>query len=97
LKNEALPIQREEKNLVEVINNVLEQLKRLPESENKIFSFEPNDNTIIFNMDERYLKRAVENLIANSIKHNPPNTKVRIILHEDLLEREIQLTIGTMG
>lgn len=97
LKNEALPIQREEKNLVEVINNVLEQLKRLPESENKIFSFEPNNNRILFTMDERYLKRAVENLIANSIKHNPPNTKVRIILHEDSLEREIQLTIEDDG
>jgi signal transduction histidine kinase len=98
LKNNVIPIQLQARNLVEVISTILEQLKRLPESENKIFSLETKKNIILFNMDEKYLKRAIENLIANSIKHNPPDTKIRIILHENVsLQKEIQITIEDDG
>ena len=49
-------------------------------------------------MDERYLKRAVENLIANCIKHNPPGTKIKVILYQDVLhDNEIQITIEDDG
>lgn len=84
LKNDAVPIQLEQKDLVNVLKDNLEQLKRLPESKNKAFLFETNREQIYLNMDSKYLNRAFENLIANSIKHNPPGTKIKVILHEDL-------------
>ncbi|MEK4423631.1 sensor histidine kinase [Solibacillus sp. FSL K6-1523] len=84
LKNDVIPIQLEQNDLVIVLKDILEQLKSLPESKNKLISFETNRNQIYLNMDMKYLKRAFENLIANSIKHNPPETKIKIIIHENL-------------
>lgn len=98
LKNDAIPIQLEQKDLVIVLKDILEQLKSLPESKNKVFSFETNREQIFLNMDMKYLKRAFENLIANSIKHNPPETKIKIILHEDLSHpRQIRVLIEDDG
>lgn len=84
LKNDAVPMQLEQKDLVNVLNDILEQLKRLPESKNKAFLFQTNKEQMYLNMESKYLNRAFENLIANSIKHNPPGTKIKIMLHEDL-------------
>ncbi|WP_208591207.1 sensor histidine kinase [Gracilibacillus suaedae] len=98
LKNDAIPIQLEQKNLVNVLKDILEQLKRLPESKNKVFLFETNKEQIFLDMDMKYLKRAFENLIANSIKHNPPNTKIKVILQEDLSHlRQIRILIEDDG
>ncbi|CAK6481255.1 sensor histidine kinase [Peribacillus castrilensis] len=98
LKNDAIPIQLEQKNLVNVIKDILEQLKGLPESKNKMFSFETNKEEIFLKMDTRYLKRAFENLIANSIKHNPPETKIKVIVHQDLSHlRQIRVLIEDDG
>lgn len=83
---------------MKVIHDTLEKMKLLPESENKRFAIESSHNKILFNMDERYLKRAVENLIANCIKHNPPGTKIKVILYQDVLhDNEIQIIIEDDG
>ncbi|MCA1295355.1 HAMP domain-containing histidine kinase [Paenibacillus sp. alder61] len=84
LKNDAVPMQLEQKNLVNVLKDILEQLKSLPESKDKAFLFETNREQMYLKMESKYLNRAFENLIANSIKHNPPGTKIKIMLHEDL-------------
>lgn len=98
LKNDVIPIQLEQKDLVNVLKDILEQLKKMPESKNKVFSFETNKEQIFLNMDTKYLKRAFENLIANSIKHNPPGTKIKIILYEDLSHpRQIRVLIEDDG
>ncbi|GLY12623.1 MULTISPECIES: sensor histidine kinase [Bacillaceae] len=98
LKNDAVPIQLEQKDLVNVLNDILEQLKRLPESKNKSFLFETNKEQIFLSMDSKYLNRAFENLIANSIKHNPPGTNIKIMLHEDLSHpRQIHVLIEDDG
>ncbi|MED4532378.1 HAMP domain-containing sensor histidine kinase [Metabacillus fastidiosus] len=98
LKNADIPLQLEQTDLIDILKGILEQLKGLRESENKIFSFETNKNQIFLNMDTKYLKRAVENLIANSIKHNPPETKIKVILYEDLSHlKQIHILIEDDG
>lgn len=98
LKNDAVPIHLEQKDLVNVLKDILEQLKRLPESKNKSFLFETNREQLYLNMDSKYLNRAFENLIANSIKHNPPGTKIKVMLHEDLSHpRQILVLIEDDG
>ncbi|MEC1259047.1 HAMP domain-containing sensor histidine kinase [Bacillus swezeyi] len=83
LKNDALPIQKEEKDIVGLLRETLSGLKSIPESQDKHFDFQSNKSAIAFYMDEKYMQRALENLIANSIKHNPPDTKIKVsILHE---------------
>jgi signal transduction histidine kinase len=98
LKNDAVPIQLEQKDLVNVLKDILEQLKRLPESKNKEFLFETNREPVYFNMDSKYLNRAFENIIANSIKYNPPGTKIKVMLHEDLsYPKQIRILIEDDG
>ncbi|MBY7141895.1 HAMP domain-containing histidine kinase [Virgibacillus sp. NKC19-3] len=83
LKNDAIPLQLEKGNVVDVIQNLLKQLQGLPEARNNRISFETNSEQISLHMDTKYLKRAFENLIANSMKHNPPETSIAIKLYED--------------
>jgi len=97
LKNEAIPIQLERNNLGHILQDVLEQLYGLPESKNKMFSFESNKEQIVFNMDVRYMKRAFENLIANCIKHNPPETNIKISLHKDLSQIRVLIEDDGVG
>ncbi|AYV72281.1 HAMP domain-containing histidine kinase [Bacillus sp. PK3-056] len=84
LKNNAFPLLLEQKDLVSFLKDNLEQAKRISESKDKKFLFETDREQIYLNMDSKYLNRAFENLIANSIKHNPPGTKIKVTLHEDL-------------
>lgn len=83
LKNDAIPIQLEQKDLVHAFKNLLEQLRKTPESSNKMVSFETNKEQIFLPMNTKFLKRAFENLLANSIKHNPSETSIKVILQED--------------
>lgn len=98
LKNNAIPLQLEQKNLSDVLKDILKHLKGLPESKNKRFSFETNKEQMYLNMDMKYLKRALENLIVNSIKHNPPETNIKVILHEQQsYPRQIRIFIMDDG
>lgn len=98
LKNDALPINPQKTDLVEMIKRIVEHLKKLSESKNKEFLFNTNKEQIFLNMDNKYLKRAFENLIANSIKHNPPGTIVKIIINEDRSHSgKIQIIIEDNG
>ncbi|MCY7966889.1 HAMP domain-containing histidine kinase [Bacillus haynesii] len=90
LKNDALPIQKEEKDIVGLLRETLSALQSLPESKDKHFEFETDRDAIAFYMDEKYMQRALENLIANSIKHNPSGTKVKVSIQQD---ESLSLTI----
>ncbi|KIL72749.1 sensor histidine kinase [Bacillus badius] len=84
LKNEAVPLKLEQKNLVILLKDALEQLNKLPEAKNKMFSLETTDSKVTLDMDSRYLRRAFENLLSNSIKHNPPGTRIKVLIHKNL-------------
>ncbi|WP_269411387.1 sensor histidine kinase [Lentibacillus daqui] len=95
LKNGAIPIKFEEINLKHFIKDILEQMKKLPKASSQIFSLETSKEQILSDIDTKYLKRAFENLIANCIKHNPPKTKIKIILYEEA--EKIHITIQDDG
>ncbi|WP_066193406.1 sensor histidine kinase [Gracilibacillus timonensis] len=82
LKNEAIPIQLKPMNLVSFIKGIVEQMEKMPDAKQQTFSFETNQEPIFYAIDSKYLKRALENLLANSSKHNPANTSVRIKLQQ---------------
>ncbi|MDU5946473.1 MAG: ATP-binding protein [Paenibacillus macerans] len=83
LKNDALPLRLEPNDLVRMTRDILKQLQSLPESADKTFSFETNCGRIPLDLDPGYMQRALENVIANSIKHNPPGTTVKITVNEE--------------
>ncbi|MGZ7446115.1 sensor histidine kinase [Paenibacillus sp. TH7-28] len=83
LKNDSLPLRLEPNDLVRMTRDTLEQLQSLPESMGKVFLFETNGEQVPLALDSRYMKRALENVIANCIKHNPPGTTVKITINEE--------------
>lgn len=83
LKNDALPLRLEPNDLVRMTRDILKQLQSLPESADKTFSFETNCGQIPLDLDPGYMQRALDNVIANSIKHNPPGTTVKITVNEE--------------
>ncbi|GIO23001.1 sensor histidine kinase KdpD [Oceanobacillus sp. J11TS1] len=95
LKNGAIPIKFEQNNLGNFIKDILEHMKKFPEASSQIFSFDTNKEQILSDIDTKLLKRAFENLIANCIKHNPPKTKIKIVLYEET--EKIHITIQDDG
>lgn len=83
LKNDALPLNKQSDNIVNMIRETFISLTKLPEAKNKDFEFNTDKEVIVLNGDSTYLKRALENLIANSIKHNPPYTTVKVNIHTE--------------
>ncbi|MEC1589360.1 sensor histidine kinase [Bacillus sonorensis] len=83
LKNDALPIKKEKTDIVGLLRKTLEHLKSLPESQEKTFQFQTNQSGIFADIDETYMQRALENLLANSIKHNPDGTAITVSVLQD--------------
>ena len=67
-----------------MIRETFISLTKLPEAKNKDFEFNTDKEEIVLNGDSTYLRRAIENLIANSIKHNPPYTTVKINIYTEV-------------
>jgi len=84
LKNNALPLSKEKENIVDVLRETTISLTQLPESKDKDFQFNSEEELIELYIDTTYLKRAFENLIANSIKHNPPYTNIKISISKEI-------------
>ncbi|WP_052947966.1 sensor histidine kinase [Aneurinibacillus tyrosinisolvens] len=78
LKNELLPLKKQEGNIVELIRSVVIELLNNPRYEERDIEFETTAEYIPFLFDSVWLQRAFMNIIYNAIVHNPPGTKVRV-------------------
>ncbi|MGJ3194895.1 sensor histidine kinase [Peribacillus frigoritolerans] len=92
LKNDTLLFKKHQINLVELLRETTISLTQLQEAENMEFEFLSDQENILIEGDENYLKRAFENLITNCIKHNPPmtNIKIRISKGDNFVKIEIE-------
>lgn len=80
LKNKALPIERKLQEVNETIRRSVVHFMNDPQFADYDISFHASDEPILFPIDKKWFTRIIDNMISNAIKHNPPHTKIDIIV-----------------
>jgi len=78
LKNQALPIAKEQVDINEFIRLTIIHFINDPINNDKEFLFKPYNGTIFASIDPKWFQRIIDNLLANAVKYNPSGTKITI-------------------
>jgi signal transduction histidine kinase len=78
LKNDALPLNRERYNLVELVRRAVIDLANDPRAEVMDIDFVADLESIIYPVDTKWFKRALNNFLVNAVVHNPAGTKITV-------------------
>ncbi|MGX1902679.1 sensor histidine kinase [Thermolongibacillus altinsuensis] len=78
LKNNALPIHKEKKDIVSFIKEFLSTFSTTNEAKDKEIDFESTQDIIFLEIDPKWFMRILDNLLANAVKHNKPGTKIKV-------------------
>lgn len=78
LKNNMLPVNRRERNLVRFLKELIIDILNDPDYESRTISFESESETILWPFDETLMTRAFRNLIINAFEHGESDTEVTL-------------------
>ncbi|BDG34053.1 HAMP domain-containing sensor histidine kinase [Parageobacillus thermoglucosidasius] len=78
LKNNALPIHKEKKDIVSLLKEFLAAFAATAEAQEKEIDFESTQDVIFLEIDPKWFTRILDNLLANAVKHNRPGTKIKV-------------------
>lgn len=97
LKNKVLPFKFKEKNLINIVRDVIIDILNDPIFSDREINIDyDNENTIIL-CDEKYIKRSLNNFIINALVHNPIDTVVDINIKEKYDEINIIIKDNGQG
>ena len=83
LKNHSLSIERKEQNVLELVNQAVENLKTDPRATGFNIQFHTDlTDSLIYPLDSKWFRRALDNLLANAIIHNKPGTLIEVSVEE---------------
>ncbi|SEM92610.1 sensor histidine kinase [Lihuaxuella thermophila] len=99
LKNEALPLQRQEQDLVELVRRSVIHLANNPMAADQCITFEPEAEPLYFPVDPKWFQRALNNLLTNASVHNPAGTKISVTVAKrtDKGREEVIISIEDNG
>lgn len=80
LKNQALPIIKEQVDINDFIRQMIIQCINNPINKDKNFTFQPYPGPAFISIDPKWFQRIMDNLIANAIKYNPPGTTITVTI-----------------
>lgn len=97
LEYEMQPLHKEKVRLSKIIRSYVAELLNAGISETYTIEIDivPGAETAALECDARLISRAVNNLVQNSIKHNPQGCEIRIILEN--VENSLLLTVADNG
>lgn len=78
LKNQALPLAKEQQDINEFIRRIVIHFINDPLNREQQFTFVAAPESIRANIDPKWFQRIIDNLIANAVKYNPPGTEIKI-------------------
>lgn len=94
LRNNILPLQKIELNVVHYIREIVIDILNIPDYEHRSICFESNQENITVAFDPALLKRAINNLIINALVHNPEAAEVNVNIY---ISGGIQIIIRDNG
>ncbi|AMA74347.1 MULTISPECIES: sensor histidine kinase [Aneurinibacillus] len=83
LKNNLLPLQKKEENVVELVREIIIDLLNDPQYGDRAIEFVTNKEHVPLLLDRAYFTRAFTNLIYNAVIHNLPDTRVCVTVTEE--------------
>ena len=95
LKNKVLAISYKEENIVAVSQEVIIDLLNNSKYSEREINFNYDDEKVILNCDKKYFKRALNNVVINSLEHNSKDTIVDIAILKE--EGHIKIIIEDNG
>ncbi|QMT18206.1 HAMP domain-containing histidine kinase [Planococcus maritimus] len=78
LKNQALPLTKEQLDVNEFIRRIVIGFINDPTNQEQRFTFVAAPKSIRANIDPKWFQRIIDNLIANAVKYNPKGTEIKI-------------------
>ncbi|MED4601325.1 HAMP domain-containing sensor histidine kinase [Paenibacillus validus] len=95
LKNQTLPIHKQEENIVQLLEGLQTLLLNHPRFQSRTILIEKDGPPVFLACDSKQLRRAFQNLISNALIHNPYPAQVRIQIQST--DREVFVQIRDTG
>ena len=89
LESDIISLQKHQANLKDLVEDVLREFKvKLDE---KCLSINLKDEDLIFDLDERWLKEAIHNLVDNAIKYSQKGSTINISVYKSYLNYNLDI------
>ena len=89
LESDIISLQKHQANLKDIVEDALREFKVILSE--KDISINLKDEDLIFNLDERWLKEAIHNLVDNAIKYSPNGSKINISVYKSYLNYNLDI------
>ncbi|WP_099208957.1 sensor histidine kinase [Urinicoccus timonensis] len=89
LESDIISLQKHQANLKDIVEDVLREFKVILYE--KDISINLKDEDLIFNLDERWLKEAIHNLVDNAIKYSPNGSTINISVYKSYLNYNLDI------
>ena len=89
LESDIISLQKHQANLKDIVEDVLREFKATLDE--KCISINLKNEDLIFNLDERWLKEAIHNLVDNAIKYSPNGSTINISVYKSYLNYNLDI------
>lgn len=89
LESDIISIQKHQANLKDIVEDVLREFKVILDE--KCIRINLKGEDLIFNLDERWLKEAIHNLVDNAIKYSPNGYTINISIYKSYLNYNLDI------
>lgn len=89
LESDIISLQKHQANLKDIVEDVLREFKIILDE--KCIRINLKDEDLIFNLDERWLKEAINNLVDNAIKYSPKGSTINISVYKSYLNYNLDI------
>ena len=89
LESDIISLQKHQANLKDIVEDVLREFKVILDE--KCISINLKAQDLIFNLDERWLKEAVHNLVDNAIKYSPNGSTINVLVYKSYLNYNLDI------
>ncbi|WP_226665522.1 sensor histidine kinase [Metabacillus litoralis] len=97
IKNKALPLTKKVIDLNSVTNQMITKFQKDRTLRNTSILFHYSQETAYVTLDSKWFERMIDNLILNSIKHNPPGVTIIIKITVDFSTNHVILSVIDNG
>lgn len=89
LESDIISLQKHQANLKDIVEDALREFKMILSE--KDISINLKDEDLIFNLDKRWLKEAIHNLVDNAIKYSPNGSTINISVYKSYLNYNLDI------
>lgn len=89
LESDIISLQKHQANLKDLVEDVLREFKVILDE--KCIRINLKDQDLIFDLDERWLKEAIHNLLDNAIKYSPNGSTINISVYKSYLNYNLDI------